>query len=102
MPPHSNAGNGNRSLLGAHQNGKGSAERSPGFRKNYDDIDFTQPSDGFVRVNRSRIRKIYGAAKSYPTIAGGDFDKIPGQTSVPTVPETGTCCGGDCGCGHSD
>lgn len=110
MPPQSNAGNGNRSLLGAHQNGKGDADRSPGYRKHYDEIDFTSTStdDGFIRVNRSRIRKHYGAQRSYPTIAGGDFDHTApaagasvspeGTSLVPAVPQNQDCCGHDCGC----
>lgn len=51
--------------------GKGDAERSPGWRDNYDSIDFHrhQPNaagtalepkpDGFTRVSPARIRKVY-------------------------------------------
>jgi hypothetical protein len=104
-------------LLGAHQNGKGDADRSPGYRKNYDEINFnrwTQVDDGFKRVTPNRIRKTYGAQRSYPTIAGGDFDRVapiapgtivtvPGKYIMPTLPPgSSECCGGDCGCHKPD
>lgn len=72
MPPRPNQGTGQRDLLN-HQNGKGDADRSPGYRKFYDDILFP-PAEGFFRVTPNRIRKHYGVQRKYPTIASGGFD----------------------------
>lgn len=103
-----NSAPGNRSLLN-HQNGKGSADRSPGYRAFYDNIDFKRgetPDDGFKRVSPARIRKVYGA-QTRERITGAEIDAIfacqgPREGAVPVVPPEGTCCGGDCHCGESD
>jgi hypothetical protein len=113
MPPRANVGRGNRALMDSHQAGKGDKDRSPGYRKHYDEINWNAAGDdGFKRVTSNRIRKTYGAQRSYPTIAGGDFDhvaapgaaaQISGADTVPLVPtENASCCEGDCGCHKPD
>ena len=58
MPKKSAAGQRNFGLTGA---GKGSADRSPGWRDKYDDIDWSRSEvdEGFRRIG-SRLIKLYG------------------------------------------
>jgi hypothetical protein len=53
-----------RDLLGAHpgQNGKGDADRSPGWRGHYDEVSWPAPSaeEGFVQTGPKSFRKVYG------------------------------------------
>jgi len=60
MPPGSP--NSSRDLFPGHGAGKGDAERSPGWRDNYDEILFPRDprvSDGFERKGVGRLVKRY-------------------------------------------
>lgn len=81
--------------------GKGDADRSPGWREHYDDINWNAPewkpgealrdiNNGFREVGRNRIRKVYGQA---PPVM---FEV---NTST-TQDEPCTCDWGDCGKSH--
>lgn len=72
-----NSGHTKRDMFGSHpgQNGKGSADRSPGWREHYDEIDWgpehiPHPASGQVR----RFRKTYGGATTPP--APNNYDEI--------------------------
>jgi hypothetical protein len=61
MPKRSAAGQRNFGLEGS---GKGDADRSPGWRDKYDDIDWERSDsgvdDGFRRIGTTRFIKLYG------------------------------------------
>lgn len=62
MPPGSP--NSSRDLFPGHGAGKGDAERSPGWRDNYDEILFPKHlpgQDGFIQKSLGRKVKRYGA-----------------------------------------
>ncbi len=40
--------------------GKGDKDRSPGWRNNYEEINWNKNNDGFVQVRPGRLRKVYG------------------------------------------
>lgn len=61
-----NSGPAKRDLFPSHGAGKGSAERSPGWREHYDDIDFGMKYAGpdhpdFTPISPGKVRKTYGA-----------------------------------------
>lgn len=65
MRNHKTRGNGDRSMF---NNGKGDADRSPGWRDKYDDIAWPDggkrnDGDGFVRKSDGKIVKRYGPAE---------------------------------------
>jgi hypothetical protein len=56
--------------MGSSGAGKGDADRSPGWRDNYDDIDFKRDveHDGFTQIGHGRHRKVYGPPPSAPEV----------------------------------
>jgi hypothetical protein len=72
-------------------NGKGDADRSPGWRHNYSEIDWgILEAEGFERIGPGRIRK------TYPV-------KRESSCEYPEMKSGGCCNGGVCECapGHS-
>jgi hypothetical protein len=57
-----NSGKTNRDLLSSHpgQNGKGSADRSPGWREHYDEINWGAAHGAKMPGGFLRFRKTYG------------------------------------------
>lgn len=55
--------------LGLNGAGKGDAERSFRWRVNYDEVKWTGVQ-GFSRVGRNRLRKVYGKQIDQPAFPG--------------------------------
>jgi hypothetical protein len=96
--PRPSTGQSNRDLLSSHSgNGKGSADRSPGWRKCYETIDWkgnAEQPDNFQTRGPGRTRKRYG-----PGVPAKHSDyREGGSAELPTVPPEHCCGNGRC-CG---
>jgi hypothetical protein len=65
-----------RDLMSSHNTGagKGDADRSPGWRDGYEEIDWKRDleNDGFTQVGHGRYRKVYGPKSSFEEIPTGN------------------------------
>lgn len=85
--------------------GKGDADRSPGWREHYDDINWNAPewkpgeplrdiNNGFREVGRNRIRKVYGQAP--PVMFDVEVNTSTTKSDCVEVDDC-TCRAGQCG-----
>ena len=91
-----NSGPTKRDMFQSHGAGKGSGDRSPGWREHYDEIAWTRAYDtgpdgdkavpaGFIEVAPKHYRKSYGEPANQPSAPTRDWRTGPEPIPVPAI-----------------